>query len=67
MKIRRLATLDILKVYAAVFLLMIGGCVMAETSLSGSFPLQPFWKVLGDHAYAFFMAQFFVGRQCTAL
>lgn len=42
-----------------LFLLLIGSCVMWETGCAG-FPGGRLWKVLADHAYALFLAQFFL-------
>lgn len=43
-----------------LFLLLISGCVMMEATLQQKLPWPKCWRVLGDHAYAVFMAQFFV-------
>lgn len=41
-----------------LFLLLIGACVMAETSSNG-FHGSRLWRILANHAYALFLAQFF--------
>lgn len=42
-----------------LFLLLISGCIMWETGCAG-FPGGGVWKGLADHAYALFLAQFFL-------
>ncbi len=49
-----------------LFLLLIGGCVMAETGGAGFFGGRV-WKVVADHAYALFLAQFFVWAPVRAI
>lgn len=43
-----------------LFLLLISGCVMAETGSSNGFHGSRLWRILADHAYALFLAQFFI-------